>query len=127
MSFRQDAARIRRQLAARGFSARPRCPTCSLEVEPRHFAPHSRQCLRDCASLALEAINRRLAVLHAEEPRGPEHKACIDTEETWLSQEHRERFNELCGLDAMGRGKVVVADGPCPCGNPECRRYDTAF
>ena len=34
MLFRQDAARLRRELSGKSFTARPRCPTCQLEVQP---------------------------------------------------------------------------------------------
>src|SRR5918994_6565388 len=111
MSFRQDAARLRRQLATKGITARPTCPTCGGQIEPRHFSPHSRQCLRTAASLAIDAIARRQAEIHSTEPRGPEHKACLETEAEWLRQEHMERFNELVGLDELGRGRVTT-DAP---------------
>lgn len=128
MSFRQDAARLRRQLAGKGFSAKPKCPICTREVEPRHLAPHSRQCERDCASLTIEAIDRRLAAIWSTEPRGPEHATLLEVEAEWIRHERAEAWNIIFGLTPDGKGTVVIPDGlPCPCGRQGCTHDETAF
>jgi hypothetical protein len=128
MSFRSDTARIRRQLQRQGIATQlPRCPTCGSQIALVLFAKHTAQCLRDCASQAIFAIDLEMARLYSTEPRNPEHAACMEASSEWLRQERFERFNELVGLDSLGRGHIVVEDKPCSCGNPECTRYDTAF
>jgi hypothetical protein len=107
MSFRQDAARLRRELLQRpGFYPSPRCPMCGSECTPAAYAAHTKQCEKDCASEAIQAIDKRMAEIHSTEPRGPEHAACLEAEAEWLRQERFERYNELFGFDSQGRGTM---------------------
>jgi hypothetical protein len=81
MSFRPDAARLRRQLLQRpGFYPSPRCPLCGSECKPALYPDHTKQCEKDCASEVIQACDKRLAEIWATEPRGPEHQACLETE-----------------------------------------------
>jgi hypothetical protein len=107
MSFRQDAAKLRRELLQRpGFYPSPRCPLCGSQCQPALYSEHTKQCLLDCASEAIQAIDKRMAEIHSTEPRGPEHAACLEAEEEWLRQERLERYNELFGFDSQGRGTM---------------------
>jgi hypothetical protein len=107
MSFRQDAARLRRELLQRpGFYSSPRCPLCGSECKPALYAEHTKQCEKDCASEAIQAIDKRLLAIRNTIPRNPEHAVLLDVEIAWLEEERTLAYNVVFGFDAQGRGTM---------------------
>lgn len=65
----------------------PRCPLCGTECSPKSFAPHTRQCERDCASRSIEALDRAMLRARNTVPRDPGHALMLDLELACLTQE----------------------------------------
>jgi hypothetical protein len=99
-------AQLRRALAAKGVTPLPRCPSCGEQVAVLQFSAHSKACEKDRASQVIYACDLRLAEIHSTEPRGPEHKACLETEADWLSAERFDAHNVIFGFDSQGRGTM---------------------
>jgi hypothetical protein len=107
MSFRQDAARLRKALQQRpGFYPSPRCPLCGTECAPAAYAAHTKQCEKDCASQVIFACDLRLAAIHSTEPRNPEHATLLEVEADWLSAERFDAHTVIFGFDSQGRGTM---------------------
>jgi hypothetical protein len=107
MSFRQDAARLRRELLQRpGFYPSPRCPLCGSECTPAAYAAHTKQCEKDCASEVIQACDKHLLAIRNTIPRNPEHAVLLDVDIAWTEQERTLAYNVVFGLDELGRGTM---------------------
>jgi hypothetical protein len=106
MSFRQDAARLRRALERSGFTQWPRCPMCGTEIRPILYASHTTQCEKDCASEVVQACDKRLLAIRNTIPRNPEHATLLDVEIGWLEEELTLAYNVVFGFDEFGRGEM---------------------
>lgn len=102
-------SKLRRDLARKGITTPfPKCPLCGSQVRPLDYSKHTRQCEKDCASLSIEAVRRKLLAIRNTVPRSPEHAILLDLEIACLEQEASQAFNLVAGLDRFGRGRVVT-------------------